>query len=973
LSSINIRTFLTSFEENLQGSIRSSVGPAIVPVPLLNEVNINLNLTRLLEQKYNDFFPQFAVKTHISSIDLQLSEMQLILILSVLNGNLKEGVIEAPPAENKEADVQVESTKGRKRITITENTQDNTASMREKRKTSTIASTIRRQEVPYLADVEMVLDKITFEIVPGIGAVTPGSARPSVASFNIDQVRLDAKVKTDNEMKAHFHMHRMTLSDTRIDCHNQFRGLVDSSTLANTRHLMSLRYEKSNTGDQNVRLDLNSPTVYVVPDALFGIQEFFMNALAMAAPPPGTENKPVVESKTSNNTASVQDPDKVPQPEAMTFAVVNLNNIELVLLHKARKINTRAMVLKTSLSLTFSANVDELAEKKSDDGNEEHELTISEYPCEKAVINISTMQAFVCRPGLDNEDRSSILRPLNISLNYNNNPDVTRVNMNIEPTNLVLTYQDFKLVTGILEEVQKHQPVKETPPVTPETPVAATTTAVTKVTKPKQESLQFKCTSLYITLVNDFEGRNIPLISLAVAEVLVTVGNWSSNMDAFVDFRMFVDYFNPLVVKYEPLIEDYSVRIKAQKRQEPQMCIEIRSDDIFNMNISHALIDNLGTLKSILDRDYLLDAADKESVKVNNNSRNFSPYWIVNKTGSKINIIADGINKINKEVVSGEEYPIGYATNDRNTSTGSSTRTISLQIEDTLVPEFSLDRVGTQEFSVSKGNLTTSVICRIVLDEGSKIVTLQSLASVTNKSSVSILVGFFDTGNGTNPTKVLGPILPEENIPIPIIYVEKGLMVCKPEDDSSWNTGINIFDMRGLSTLRTDENNNTKSSKTKTIFECSEGRELVLYAKVSDANESDALATEVELLINAPVVVENVLPVTLNFRLNEGTTTSQLESGKTLSIYNVSTSKTIKMSVQAENWQESRAIVVHAPDKKSTDVDKRFKMVDKNGPLEINMSIESRLEAGSRKLVIFVPYWILNHSGMDMKLRQRVL
>lgn len=124
-----------------------------------------------------------------------------------------------------------------------------------------------------------------------------------------------------------------------------------------------------------------------------------------------------------------------------------------------------------------------------------------------------------------------------MKLVYTDDPRVQRVKIDVNPVNLVLTYQDFKLVMGILEEVQKHQP-KFSPPSpsqgTDQKAIITTPSSSSLISTKKQEAMQFNCKGLYVTLINDFEGRRIPLIEFTFSELLLTVSNWTSSVRRFV-------------------------------------------------------------------------------------------------------------------------------------------------------------------------------------------------------------------------------------------------------------------------------------------------------------------------------------------------------------------------------------------------------------------------------------------------------
>ncbi|PRP88859.1 hypothetical protein PROFUN_00327 [Planoprotostelium fungivorum] len=937
ITSINVRSYINSLPEMKLSS--SADEENLVAVPLLKDVKIELFVTRLIDIKYNDYLPQFSVKSDISSINFQFTETQMELILSTLNGNLKEGQdINASEKVKQVVEEKVEAAA----------TPIKKEKKKDRLKTQLIASTMGR-EAAQLAVVEITLEKISLVIIPGT-AIKPDDA---IASFQINHLTLSSKMYTDNSMKAQVYVHRMSLTDKRMESRNEFRNIIDCGSISSSKHLMTVDYSKSSLGDQRIQLEVNSPAVYVVPDTLFAILNFFLTPLAkvnLSQPKP----KPVevIEEKEKENVV----------PDSTLIADVKLNHLELVLPHKPRKANTRAMVLKTSVFVRYLANVDEASSVMSE-GGDEFNVAISSEPIESAEINVRNFQAFVFYPGLNNDENSSILRPLDIAMVYSNQPSVMRVNVKVKPVSLVVTYQDFKLAMGILSEIQKYQPESQSTAVhKPEEKEESV--AVVKKSITKRESLQFSCPSVYVTLINDFEGRKIPLISLSVADTLVTVANWSSDMDATVEFRTSIDYYNNFVVKFEPLIEDYTMKIVALKRREPQMHISMKSNDILNVNLSHAFIDNLGTLRSILDRDYFVEKKETNEKE----KRAFSPYWIFNKTGGKISI---KMEEMSRDMANGEECAIGYNTIQAKSEASNhhAVRYASVKINNTIIPQFSLDKVGTQQFSLEGSPVP--VLCKISVEEGSKWITLQSPATMMNTSTLSVHVAFFPDESSKFPSCVLGPITPDSQSPIPLSFVNKGIMIIKGADDSSsWNVSSpGAFSMEAFKALSSGGKTNQIIKKS---IKISDGNRILM---TGTTNRTEEGITEIQITMQSPVMIENALPEELEYRLyhDESGAMKKINSGDRVGIYDVSAAKQLKLAIKVQGYQESKPVIISTEESDSKKKNLMRAKVMGERETFINLHIERVTTKGGIVLVIYCPYWIINHSTMDLQFRQRVI
>lgn len=147
----------------------------------------------------------------------------------------------------------------------------------------------------------------------------------------------------------------------------------------------------------------------------------------------------------------------------------------------------------------------------------------------------------------------------------------------------------------------------------------------------KLENLHLECPRFYFCIINDFNGRNIPLIETFVSDIQAEVKNWSSTMDAKASLSLAANYFNNSIVEFEPLLEDWKVELQVIKADNPQLAIKLSSDTMLNLNVSNAFIESLGAVMDVLNKDY-------EAIEKLKTLEKYSPYWIANETGVAIEI-----------------------------------------------------------------------------------------------------------------------------------------------------------------------------------------------------------------------------------------------------------------------------------------------------------------------------------------------
>ena len=75
-----------------------------------------------------------------------------------------------------------------------------------------------------------------------------------------------------------------------------------------------------------------------------------------------------------------------------------------------------------------------------------------------------------------------------------------------------------------------------------------------------------------------------------------------------------------------------------ESAESPQSTIKIDWHEDLNINVSHALLETVATIREILNRDYFV--TDTGQADVNDNALlEYSPYWVVNETGIMLTIL----------------------------------------------------------------------------------------------------------------------------------------------------------------------------------------------------------------------------------------------------------------------------------------------------------------------------------------------
>lgn len=127
-----------------------------------------------------------------------------------------------------------------------------------------------------------------------------------------------------------------------------------------------------------------------------------------------------------------------------------------------------------------------------------------------------------------------LLRSFTATVNYENTDLLQSVDVNIKPITFLLSYQDFKMTMGILDALK---PPEQEEPVVPEPsadskeqkPKEEKAVAVVPATV-KKETATLHCSCIIFSLINDYQGRNIPLTEFRIQSVQLKATDWSADV-----------------------------------------------------------------------------------------------------------------------------------------------------------------------------------------------------------------------------------------------------------------------------------------------------------------------------------------------------------------------------------------------------------------------------------------------------------
>ncbi|XP_078319654.1 intermembrane lipid transfer protein VPS13D-like [Crassostrea virginica] len=452
----------------------------------------------------------------------------------------------------------------------------------------------------------------------------------------------------------------------------------------------------------------------------------------------------------------------------------------------------------------------------------------------------------------------------------------------------------------------------------------------------QKENFNLKVNSekVCICLIDDCGDSDVPLVEIAVQSIEFS-HQFQPQHEGNGSFVLSSDYYNRTISGWEPFVEHWRCCCKWNQNSEKQTKVKINAEDILNLSVSKTLLDLYDqTIKNWSD-DY-----QRQTVK----RKPFVPFKLANETGctlcfKKVTILPNENQKANKKyknmqrgecntgqgdwikVESGEMVPFSFYDKEKNRHEKTHVLHINQLIvkvnEWEVLPNVSVDCVGVYfrhadpDISLSEGK--TQMQARVVFDvkpEGNarKLITVRSALVVRNELDSSIELKMQIDERYISEKEVRIPA--KSSFPIPLAFVSSSLYI-RPYDQPvrycdepiKWNHVKLAGDVKG------------------TIIKCaySEGKEVYRFCMlVKRENYPDQLLTEDvsnilpghTLSVCPPVIVCNLLPVELQYYINDMPIKKVVKAQGKSCIHTVDTSNVMRFGLNLETFPTCHEIEI---------------------------------------------------------------
>ncbi|KAL6580643.1 hypothetical protein OROMI_008667 [Orobanche minor] len=588
----------------------------------------------------------------------------------------------------------------------------------------------------------------------------------------------------------------------------------------------------------------------------------------------------------------------------------------------------------------------------------------------------------------------------------------------------------------------------------------------------RRMDLKVQLRKLSLLLTDWKRTPNGPLLEFLVRNPNIWSTVTDDEIDGSVECEFQMNYYSVDKVLWEPFIEPWKFQLSISRKQDLRALfsgatmtdITVESKTHLNLNLNESIIEVVSrTIEMIRDAWSLLGMAEISNSQIAKipETRRYAPYMLQNLTAMPLvfcfcqqsddfdvspskGILQPGSSTLVHINESPEELLFRYRpvqSSDRlndNHPLEAAHRYVTFQLEGTSVPSspISMDLVGRRYFDIEfsqsshvsevqnvassmerngkfEGDAVKGFAIPVVIDvsvqRSTKLIRLYSTVVILNSTSVLLEVRF-DIPFGLSP-KILGPIYPGQEFPLPLHLAEAGCIRWRPLGDSYlWSEAYNMSsiisnDVR-IGFLRSFVCYPSQPSSE--AFRCCitvnkqrlppfGGAKIVnssidvesgkqsphFHIQTSNNLEISRNRFLYQLMLTSPLVLKNYLmkPVSVVLE-NAGVTRTAFLSEVGTSFYHIDSSHDLSIIFHVHGFRPSTLKYPRAESfsgkakfsgtKFSLSEIIRFDPEFSDGPLYVTMEKVMDAVSGAREIFISVPFLLYNCTGFSLVLSNSI-
>ena len=491
--------------------------------------------------------------------------------------------------------------------------------------------------VPQGMHVRMMLCSLSVELLRAFqgddkdASTTSGSAAvlDSVVCLDINGLATEITMG-DGSMAAAVNMKSLTVRDTRdVSSEYHFRTILGPVSMTPTHDeggdetgssvvrnrstsggaggdLLRVSFSEDSNHASKVTMDIGAVTSFVSLDMLLDLANVAMcNVAAVvqltskvdsspnATPPSpssaGAGQEVVTSTPRSPSSQRKRLEDSSNSGPGKELSVeISLQGARVIMLEDPTEINTRAMCLRLGMTMLYHA---------LPSGTESHramETTLESAITDIEVYVILDMQRNRPHPIMD---------PLGVTLQYKTSSErdvalTTHVTVEVDSLFTRFSLADIMLVqTILLRRTVVDSPTAKYASASQATSRSDGTPEVEHLT---QYSVKVNVGAISATVVNDFEGKNMPIVRLSLENTFFQAGGFLRDMQGGGNMVLAVDTYNAIVTEWEPLLETWHPTLTVSS-DSTDIRVKITSAERLQVSLSSTFLSDLSRILSVFE------------------------------------------------------------------------------------------------------------------------------------------------------------------------------------------------------------------------------------------------------------------------------------------------------------------------------------------------------------------------------------
>ncbi|KAG0682611.1 hypothetical protein C6P40_000285 [Pichia californica] len=965
-------------------------GNEIQELEIIDKLDINVNIDYCDVEDLKR--PSMIIKGNLAGNEIKLTEWQVFSIIQILQSFprvFKDNNVDNDDIE----DIENDATNANMLIMKTKSPVKELSSkplLKIEEPTTTATTTTVNKETTNSTSIDLAFT------IPILSLTLYNNTRHSVdvsdkklSQFSLNDMAAKLQLYTNGDFKSDLHIKSFVVKDVRVNTNNVFTYIIPEVEHTEYQFMGLIN---SNDGETFIDVAIDSPRVILVMDYIFALKSFA--DFATHTP------KFVVDQymkdyngidETIENDRKIQSVNEEKEDDKTLSNPINykINIVDpsITLLANSEKKDSEAVVFKIS---QLGLNISDVTN-----------------------INASGIGMFLQKMSLDSSSKLRMLDDFSFNFNLdtrgsNKTSYLTTIDSNIDPLLLRLSLRDIYLAVEIFNRAssmfnegskevadsgQHHLHTHNGTSITDQISKKISKYApsiISSLSKMSQQSkgqkdleavvivkgerLKINIQGFRLVLIGDI--HELPILDFDVKAFEINAKNWSTELEADTSIISLVNIFNYSLSQWEPLLEPWSFAIHVEKSAKKKVSVNFVSRETAELTVTSRSIATLSHFANLL--------SEKGELKLRGED---SPYRIINQTGYDLNIwIDDNDDEQRQLTLLKDQSTIPWSFEDwrqvrESLSINPNLNYIGVQLLDSIyepIRKLSLRAEGEEVMMLSpvlNNQYHNRIACEIILAEDKvKEVILKSTVTIKNFTATPIHVGVGNyDGEFVVDREIVIPT--GEELALPIDYVYNGKLAVRPETTSEifgWSTAK----LQGSETPTTMSWESVRDQDL--LLECPRIEEngvadYYYYKAHAIYNEKEALNQlypHMSIYISPPLVIENLLPFDIEWRLfQKGPRkwNDNLKRGDKCPIHvvDMNYSAVMKIQVLGSSYSISAASIVNTPNNMTT-VDKEINLKNDDGHrLTLQLYYLQDPKYGT-KVSIYSPYIIVNRTGKDL-------